>query len=315
MADRAGTVGGSHATTSTRLRNPPATRPEAVIAQISRRKVLLAGLGGVAAVGLLGGGTALVLSARGPRGLLGWNEPAGWAGAQREYFTGAFSAADLRPWLATGRRPIVSYKPSLPWAQIAQGAADADLDEIRRALLDVDGAADVAFHHEPENNEIGHESADEKFGTAAEYLAASRRFRDRAVEGTGAVFALCLSSSGYEEAGRWDPGVDAYAVDTYNQWGARGDQWRSLAELIGPLVRYAERRELPAAVWECNSMEDPAAPERKAEWITAAGATAKEQGLTALVFFDGGEFAWRLLSSASSDRAVRALADWEYFTR
>jgi len=281
--------------------------------QISRRKLLLTGLGGVAGLAVLGGAGALVLSSRGPHGSLGWNEPADWSTAQREYFTGPFSATELQPVLDAGRRPLVSYKPGISWAQIAAGEADGDLEQIRGALVDIDGAADVAFHHEPENNEVGHESEDEKFGSAAEYLAASVRFRDRAVEGTGAVFTLCLTSSGYEQAERWDPGVDAYAVDSYNQWGARGDVWRSLEDSIAPFVAYADRRGLPASVWECNSMEDPSDPERKAGWITAAGATAQEHGLAALVFFDGGEFAWRLLSSEPADAAVRGLAASDYF--
>ncbi|MEX0755831.1 MAG: hypothetical protein WD206_07775 [Actinomycetota bacterium] len=283
-------------------------------AVLTRRQLLVGGA-------LLAGGLLLGASGcSGRGGRLGWNETADWSTAERMFFRGPFTADDLRPALSAGRRPIVSVKLSQPWAGVAAGASDADLDLINAALSEIDGVADITFHHEPENDEEGHPNVVSPAGTAEQYRAATRRFVDRAVEGTGATYALCLMGSGYEagaEGGpeRWDAGVEgSYAADPYNRWGADGDTWRSLAELVEPMAAYADRQGTGCGVWETNAMEDPADPDRKGRWIREAAATATEIEMETLVFFDGGEFAWQLLSSPQAMSAVESSARTEYFT-
>jgi hypothetical protein len=279
---------------------------------ITRRRFLVGTALAAGAVAL--GGAAAVVLAR-TRGLIGWNRDAGWVGARREFFRGPFSADDLRSLAAGGVRPVVSYKPDLSWPEVAAGSADADLDLMHAALVEAAVPADVAFHHEPENDEAGHPNATVPRGTADDYTAAAARFAERVTDGTDARFVLCLMSSGYETAPeRWECGAEqAYAVDAYNQFGARGDVWSSLEELITPMDTFARSRGLGAGVWECNAMEDPADPSRKATWITAAADTAQELQLETLLFFDGGDYAWSLLSSPQAEEAVHRAAARDYF--
>ena len=279
---------------------------------VSRRRFLI-GAAAVTGAAILGGVATGVF--RGPRGRIGWNRDADWIGARREFFRGPFTVEHLLDLAAHGVRPVVSYKPDRSWAEVAAGEADADLDAMHDALVVGGVEADVAFHHEPENDEIGHENAVDPRGTAEEYVAAASRFADRVTEGTDARYVLCLMSSGYEESPeRWECGAEAaFAVDAYNQFGARGDAWRPLRELITPMVEHARGRGLPCGVWECNAMEDPADPDRKAAWITDAGVAADELRLETLLFFDGGDYAWSLLSSPQAEAAVRRAAGLGYF--
>ncbi len=60
-------------------------------------------------------------------------------------------------------------------------------------------------------------------------------------------------------------------------------------------------------------MEDPAVADRKAAWITDAATAAEELRLETLLFFDGGDYAWSLLSSSEAEAAVERAAALDYF--
>jgi hypothetical protein len=221
--------------------------------------------------------------------------------------------------LKRGRIPVLSIRPRykdgriVTWASIARGDADAVIAKQADGLRSLPGPLFLAFHHEPDD------VAAAGYGTPADYVAAWRHYRqvfiDRGV--TNVTWVWITTPSVYRAAGVADsyyPGDDAVdwiAEDAYNWYGCSAGKpavWRTPADLIGPLASWAAPHGKPLMLAEWGSVEDPAEPGRKAQWLRdGLAATRTWPQLKAMSYFDAvGTCDWRLTSSAA---ALQALAD------
>ncbi|HLZ38348.1 MAG TPA: hypothetical protein VKP64_11490 [Mycobacteriales bacterium] len=200
---------------------------------------------------------------------LRWDDP----------FTNA--AADV----ARGRAPILSIRPTrrdgtnLGWASIAAGSHDGDIAAQARAIADLGAPVFLAFHHEPDFAT--------GFGTPAEYVAAWRHyvgvFRAEGVGNVAWTWTMAPSSFGSAPVGAgadaYYPGddvVDWLALDAYNWYGcapSKPTSWRPLGQVVGPFRTWSLPHGKPLMLAEWGSSEDPADPQRKANWLREAMTT------------------------------------------
>lgn len=238
-----------------------------------------------------------------PRGVLGWNKPG--LPARRVYarWGNKLTKADDAYNLANaGMPPFLSlWSPEVTgaWAQVASSLYDTEYEGFIRSLP----PCDLAIHHEPEN--------DPSMGTSADFRAAFDHVAGMLPPWVRPVACLMLGTFATNSVDAWLPSkAEALAVDAYNWWTPNGSTpWRSPFELMTPVLAYDT--ELPLLVWETNCKEDPANPERKADWLRLWGDLAAQEQVSQLVFFDGD--GWSLLSSQNAQNAVTQLASLPYF--
>lgn len=187
------------------------------------------------------------------------------------------------------------------------------------------------FHHEPEA------AANTVNGTAADYIAAWRKmitvFRDQGV--TNAEYVWTLTAHAFRVNDRraarlWFPGdayVDGLGADAYNWYTCRNDgsniPWHSLSYILEPFRQFGlthPTKKMMVVEWA--SVEDPATPGRKADWIAAAHAlfkTPEYAQFTAVLYFHrrGTNFPscqWRFDTSQSALDAFRTMANDPFYT-
>ncbi len=180
----------------------------------------------------------------------------------------------------------------------------------------------VTFQHEPEA------AANKNKGTQAQYIAAWRNWVSvfRAEGATNARFIFITTAFGYQVkpsdhryAPAWYPGddvVDAIAVDTYNWFTCRAsvkNPWNSLAALIaGQKAFGALHPDKPLWVTEYATVEDPAQPGRRAQWLSDAQDLFKQPGYeqyVGLLYFDlNKQCDWRVENDTPSLTAMQSMA-------
>lgn len=214
----------------------------------------------------------------------------------------------------------------IPWATVAAAQpGSAVYDNIVRwadGIKAFRGHIYFTFNHEPDA------SASDGMGTPAEYVAAWRRivtiFRERAA--TNAEFLWIVTGAGFNRVGdrnsaNFYPGddvVDALGVDVFNWYTCRetATPWRSMASLIERFRQFANSHPgKPLMLPEYGSVEDPAQPERKAQWYRDAQALFQQPGyerFTALSAFYPlkGRTANCSFAVISSDAALDAFKSW-----
>jgi len=229
-------------------------------------------------------------------------------------------------------RARTTHGTIITWKSIADADVGSPLhkDMVRwgNALKTFGKPIYVTFHHEPDGiNSRGN-------GTPGDFIRAWRRFH-RVVQRQGATNVIWLWTltaatfgiDGYRSPDHWYPG-DAYVnhigADGYNWFGCRtgvlGGQWRSFREIFDPVRRWAMAhpgKKIFAPEW--GSQEDPAAADRKSEWIADAMLTLQEPEWGAwggMLYFHAEDphpqnaypCAWWVDSSLSSLRAFKAMA-------
>jgi hypothetical protein len=248
-------------------------------------------------------------------------------------------------WLkSTGHTMFLSIKTRrangsyVRWADIAAAQpGDALYQDMVRwadAIKAYETPLYLVFNHEPETS-VSHRS-----GSATEYVQAWRSFvsvfRARGVTNvtfawTSAVRNYSAKPSTYKYAPQYFPGeswVDLIAVDAYNMYcrkknGGFSRPWRSLEQLLQPFMAFADQHpSLDLAVAEFGTPEDPAQPQRKAQWIDEARALFQQpayERVRAVSYwnqlshnFDGCDF--RVTSSASAQAAFAAMANDPYYS-
>ncbi|MEM8922998.1 MAG: glycosyl hydrolase [Actinomycetota bacterium] len=196
-----------------------------------------------------------------------WDTPFPDAGHQRLLDAGYDLHLSVRP--RTDDRRII------PWRAIAEADEGEEAhDRLRWWLEQVaghDGRILFTLNHEPETTDSAPN------GTAEEYVAAWRRMDSMlaSVDGGDAVSTVFVVSRGPYANGKveeWYPGddvVDVIGVDAYNWFDCQGTDrpWTEPAELLAPVVDFADARGKPLIVGEIASTEDPDDPDRKAAWI------------------------------------------------
>jgi Glycosyl hydrolase family 26/TAT (twin-arginine translocation) pathway signal sequence len=225
-------------------------------------------------------------------------------------------------WTASqGRTPVLSFKSPIPWADVAAGTWDAHLNQIADNCIAFAQPMFLTFFHEPENDQA-------TFGTPADYVAAWRHavnvFRDKGVSNVS--WTTCLMGSTYwdkRKAARWYPGdayVDYIGADAYN-WGPSSEvcvngQWTSFRWRVQRFYTYGRGRRKPMLILETGCAEDPANPQRKADWILEMAKTLRSMpAIRGVCWFEAGKSTgnkcdWFVESSAASTRAMsRAMAE------
>jgi hypothetical protein len=248
-------------------------------------------------------------------------------------------------WLkTTGHTVFLSVKPrrangsTVSWAAIAKARPGdpvyADLVRWSKNLKSFGAHLYFAFNHEPDIY------ASAVFGSPSDFIAAWDNlvnvFRTSGV--TNAEYAWTVAESNFlvapsdsRYAPQFYPGdayVDDIAVDAYNMYCLRKDgkyqqPWRSLKEILAPLMQFAQMHPRPGLMLaEWGSPEDAKSPGRKAEWFSDAQQLFKQPGyqrFKAVIYwnqkstnFAGCDF--RVTSSTASLKAFAAMASDPHYS-
>lgn len=247
-------------------------------------------------------------------------------------------------WLkSSGHTVFLSVKPrrangsTVSWARIAAARPGdpvyADLIRWANNVKGFGGHLYFAFNHEPDI----HSSA--VFGKPSDFIAAWDNLVTvfRALGVTNAEYAWTVAESNFfvaptdsRYAPQFYPGdayVDDIAVDAYNMYCLRKDgkyqqPWRSLEQVLAPLMQFAQAHTAPGLMLaEWGSPEDAKVLGRKAQWFADAQQLFKQpayQRFKAVLYWNqkSSNFVncdFRVNSSASSLNAFAAMANDPYY--
>ncbi len=220
---------------------------------------------------------------------------------------------------------FLSIKPrrndgsAVPWADIAAATPGtplyADMQHMADQIKAFGDRVFLTFSHEPET------SAATQFGTGPEFAAAFRTFvtvmrTEHANVRPVAIFTgYGFKRTDARSVANFYPGdayVSAVGIDVYN-WGSCNNRpWTSLAQLIEPVRLWGlAHPAVPLLLTEWGSVEDPAVPGHKAQWITDAGNLLRQPGYEQFA----GVFAWGALNRNTAcpfgyDTSSSASAAW-----
>jgi hypothetical protein len=245
-------------------------------------------------------------------------------------------------WLrSTGHHLFLSVKAkrtngqNILWRSIADAqpgsALHNDMVSWATKVKNLGAKTYFIFHHEPEA------AANTVNGVAADYIAAWRKVISvfRAQNVTNAEYVWTLTSHAFRVNDRraarlWFPGdayIDGIGADGYNWYTCRGSgqtiPWNSVQYLFEPFRQFGlahPTKKLMVVEWA--SVEDPATPGRKAQWITEGRNLFKSADwsqLTAALYFHrrGTNYTncqWRVDTSQSALDAFKAMANDVYYT-
>lgn len=206
---------------------------------------------------------------------------------------------------------------SVPWASIASGAEDSQVDATAARIKKLGLRVLLVFQHEPEDK-LGVN------GTAADYAAAFRHVHDRfaldRVSNVRWVWDVMGLTTSYWQAtyGTLYPGdryVDWVAWDPYNWASCRSRPWQSFAQIVSPFYSWlftAGHGSKPFMLAEYGSIEDATSVTAKAEWFGAIpAALGSFPNLKALVYFDfpapPASCTWSVDTSAAAQSAYATI--------
>ena len=234
----------------------------------------------------------------------------------------------------SGRTMILSVKSRRVSGQTVLWQSIIDAQPGSALYADVERWADrvrnygvpmyFTFNHEPESK------ASSTMGEAPQFIAAWRKIHDIFVArgATNAKFmwittdyAFMVTASARNYGPKWYPGddyVDSMGIDAYNWFTCRtgiDTPWWSLETIIRPFRDFGTLhpdKELWLTEWA--STEDPANPNRKAQWYAAAQALFKRSDYAQFVgisYFDArgpDNCRWYPDSSTQSATGYRTMA-------
>jgi len=224
-----------------------------------------------------------------------------------------------------GRLPFLSWYPGrgnqtpVRWASIAAGAEDATVNARADDCKNFGSLIVLTFHHEPENQVD--KPAIPINGTTADFIAAFRHIvqQFRARGATNVLFCVILYASDYKDGSvaNFYPGddvIDILGGDGYNFYPDR-PEWVSFGQVFNGMHNFAVAHGKPAFVAEYGCQEDPAVPNRRAQWIADAEATVKVwPEFKALCYFEAtADYNWRLETTTSAVNAFIAMGADPYF--
>jgi plastocyanin len=196
-----------------------------------------------------------------------------------------------------GRTLVLSWDPlhsdgtPLQWIDVANGVYDATIDAQATKIKAFPYPFFFVFHHEPANAPPGGGS----YGTPDQFIAAWRHVHDRFVADgvTNVRYLLVLFAWTYKQgkADLYYPGdqwVDLIGADGYN-WYLCGGNWSDFTTVFQPFYNYGLQVKKPMLIAEWGSGEDPADPNRKANWITNALTVLKGwPEIKGIAYYDSG---------------------------
>lgn len=240
----------------------------------------------------------------------------------------AFPTADDEWSRDLGRTLYMSWNASredtgscTPWADIAAGLHDADID-ARAAGIKAFGAPLIfSFHHEPTTRPPDGVSC----GTPEEYIAAWQRVRDRfEAEGvTNVSYAITFTAQNFDtqRADDFYPGdsyVDIVGAAGYNWYRCNHpgtETWSVFEQIFQRFHEFGVTHQKPLIVAEYGTGEDPEVEGRKAQWFTDAADVLKSwPEIKGVSYFNVGFSCPRYVdTSQSSLAAFRANGADPYF--
>jgi hypothetical protein len=215
-----------------------------------------------------------------------------------------------------GRILFLSWSGA-PWAEIANGSYD-NLIDARAADLKAFGAPlFFSFNHEPEMDQ-------KMLGSPADFVAAYRRIHARFVANgvTNVSFAPTFMAISFKNGNidSFYPGdayIDVLAADGYNQFTCKnGISWRTFKQIFQYFVAFGNAHAKPMVIPEYGSLEDPADPNRRAQWLSDAAETLKGwPGVKAISYYDHDvpPCYYRLDSSATALNSYAAMGADPHF--
>jgi hypothetical protein len=217
----------------------------------------------------------------------------------------------------------------VPWDEIAAGDHDDEVDAVAQRIKEFGSPVYLSFHAEPEFN-----GASGPFGTESDFRAVWRHLvtRFEELEVTNVNWVLVMMSwtfdprSGRVPEAYW-PGadvVDAVGVDGYNWYGCSGGNqpWTAFGSIFQAPHDWIAERGKPMVLGEWGSVEHPANPAAKAEWIAEAATWIKLHPNVKVVSYfhshdvnpaNNRDCDWTLDSSAQSMAAFRSMVADPYF--
>jgi tail protein len=210
-----------------------------------------------------------------------------------------------------GRRVVLSVQSAyddgtiIPFADVAAGLFDADIDLWADAIAALDPTpVYLTFTHEPDMGyaAVGQTLAEVQTSYRAAWQRIHGRFATAGV--TNVDWTLILIGTNYTRQGGiypadgWDPTstyVDVYGGDHYNPFNAFGGQWGEFPQRYADFVAWARNKGYTRwLVGETASLEDPADPQRKANWIKDLRDTVKASypEVECLCWFTGSLRGW-----------------------
>lgn len=188
--------------------------------------------------------------------------------------------------LAAGRLPHASTKCPGSWQDVAAGTHDEWLRSLRRQLAAVDQPVLLTFHHEPENDSGGAGRA------AADYVAMQTHiialFAKRAPKVTIVPVLQGWSfdpSNAKRDPAPWNvPTASVVGFDLYNPFSSSTARWVTLETRLKQVSSFAGDR--PIAIGEYGCREDPFDPDRGAQWMRDAFASARDYNVVSMSYFN-----------------------------
>jgi len=248
-------------------------------------------------------------------------------------------------WLKSTQHTVfLSVKPRrangtvISWASIASAqpgdALYTDLQSWATNLKSFGAHMYFAFSHEPDIH------SSQVFGTPSDFIAAWRHVKAVLTANgvTNVEFAWTVAESNFFVAptdSRYAPAfypgdayVDDIAVDAYNMYCLRSDgkyqqPWRSLEQVLAPLMQFAPAHPGPGLMLaEFGTPEDANVPGRKAQWFADAEQLFQQPGyerFKAILYWNqkSSNFVncdFRVNTSASSLDAFSHLANDPYYS-
>ena len=258
---------------------------------------------------------------------------------QRIYYAwnDIFPDATVTDDLAKGRIPLMSWYPGIrnpdksityiTWSDIANGNQDSVIIARALAIKALGQPVMFTFHHEPED--LNH-------GTSSDFVAAWKHIHDVFLQQgtTNVVWVLITFASWYDNnrINQYYPGdqyVDWLGPDGYNFFGTWTGQggckraWVTFQSVFQGVVNWNASHGKPILAAEWGTTEDPADPNRKAQWFTDAQTLIKSPGwenFKGLVYYNNDNSAisgcnWKVDSSPTSFDAFKAMAQDPYFNQ
>ena len=250
-------------------------------------------------------------------------------------------SADVAQMASGGRYVHLSIKTA-PWAQMASGSHDAEIDDLAVRLRDWNKPVLFTLWHEPDDRDAcdfpNEPNTNGCQGSSTDFKNMWKHVHSRfqAKGATNVSFVWVTTAYSFQPAsGRttWVqnmyPGnavTDWIAADAYNfindgEPFNYGKHWKSLDQSMAPWYSWAATKGKPLMLGEWGSLEDTGTSGRKAAWFNQARTDLKTKfkAVKAVVYFDrnhtngGLTRDWRVTTSGSSAAAFYAMGKDSYF--
>jgi beta-mannanase len=228
--------------------------------------------------------------------------------------------------IAGGRIPMITWGATST-ASINNGSQDAYIRQQATRIKNLGAPVFLRYFHEPEGD-----YRNTMVQSASAYITAWKRAQRlfREAGATNVVWVFCTTAYSFRVTPSRDPRtfypgdafVDWIGADGYNfAPGKPGAKWNSFTTIFNRWYTWAAQRPKPLMAAEYGVMEDPAIPNRKANWYNDMRNVVKTSFplLQAVIAWstentkEGNVYNWNVDSSPQTLAAWKAMANDPYF--